>query len=58
MNRISVGVQSLQDNELKKLGRLHNAKQAEELIVQARQAGFDSISADVMLGVPGRRRIP
>lgn len=53
VNRISVGVQSLQDNELKKLGRLHNAKQAEELIVQARQAGFDSISADVMLGVPG-----
>ena len=41
VNRISVGVQSLQDNELKKLGRLHNAKQAEELIVQARQAGFD-----------------
>lgn len=58
VNRISVGVQSLQDNELKKLGRLHNAKQAEELIVQARQAGFDSISADVMLGCPGRRRIP
>ena len=54
VNRISVGVQSLQDNELKKLGRLHNAKQAEELIVQARQAGFDSISADVMLGVPGQ----
>ena len=54
VNRISVGVQSLQDNELKKLGRLHNAAQAEELILQARQAGFDSISADVMLGVPGQ----
>lgn len=54
VNRISVGVQSLQDNELKKLGRLHDAAQAEELIIQARQAGFDSISADVMLGVPGQ----
>lgn len=54
VNRISVGVQSLQDGELKKLGRLHNAAQAEELIIQARQAGFDSISADVMLGVPGQ----
>ena len=54
VNRISVGVQSLRDNELKKLGRLHNAAQAEELILHARQAGFESISADVMLGVPGQ----
>lgn len=54
INRISIGVQSLQDNELKKLGRLHNAAQAEELILQAREAGFGSISADVMLGIPGQ----
>jgi len=54
VNRISVGVQSLQDNELIKLGRLHNAAQAEELILQAHSAGFDNISADVMLGVPGQ----
>ena len=54
VNRISVGVQSLQDNELTKLGRLHNSAQAEELILQAHDAGFDNISADVMLGVPGQ----
>ena len=54
VNRISVGVQSLQDGELKKLGRLHNAAQAEELINSAHNAGFDNISADVMLGIPGQ----
>lgn len=54
INRISVGVQSLQDGELQQLGRLHDSAQAEELILAARQAGFDSISADVMLGIPGQ----
>ena len=54
INRISAGVQSLQDGELKKLGRLHDSAQAEELILAAKEAGFDSISADVMLGIPGQ----
>ncbi len=54
VNRISVGVQSLQDNELKRLGRLHDSAQAVELIHSAKSAGFDEISADVMLGVPGQ----
>ena len=54
VNRISVGVQSLQDNELKRLGRLHDSAQAEELILSAKAAGFDNISADVMIGVPGQ----
>ncbi len=54
VNRISVGVQSLQDNELRKLGRLHDAAQAEGLIRSAHEAGFDNISADVMLGIPGQ----
>lgn len=54
VNRISVGVQSLQDNELKKLGRPHSTAQAAELINSAHLAGFDSISADVMLGIPGQ----
>lgn len=40
VNRISVGVQSLQDGELRKLGRLHNAAQAVELIESAHNAGF------------------
>lgn len=54
INRLSVGVQSLQDGELKKLGRLHNSAQAEQLILAAQEAGFGSISADVMLGIPGQ----
>lgn len=54
VNRISVGVQSLQDGELKKLGRLHDSAQAQALILAAEKAGFDSISADVMLGIPGQ----
>lgn len=54
INRLSVGVQSLQDGELKKLGRLHSAAEAESLILDAEKAGFDSVSADVMLGVPGQ----
>ena len=54
INRISVGVQSLQDGELQKLGRLHTAADAEALILAAEKAGFDSISADVMLGIPGQ----
>lgn len=54
INRISVGVQSLQDGELKKLGRLHDSAQAEELILAAEEAGFASVSADVMLGIPGQ----
>lgn len=54
INRISVGVQSLQDGELRKLGRLHSSAQAEELIQTAHKAGFGNISADVMLGIPGQ----
>lgn len=54
VNRLSVGVQSLCDNELLRLGRLHNAAQARQLIESAYHAGFRSISADIMLGIPGQ----
>ncbi len=54
VNRISAGVQSLRDNELERLGRLHSAAEAEKLIISAHKAGFDNISADVMLGIPGQ----
>lgn len=52
VNRLSIGVQSLRDNELKRLGRLHSAAQAEDIILAAHGAGFENISADVMLGIP------
>jgi len=51
-NRISFGVQSGVDTELSALGRLHTAAQAQKSILDADQAGFLRISADLMLGIP------
>ena len=53
VNRISIGVQSLRDELLKKLGRIHNAQKAREAIVFAVKAGFKNISADIIFGVWG-----
>lgn len=50
-NRISFGIQSFNDNELKALGRLHNSKTAQSAVINAAKAGFDNISADIMLGI-------
>ena len=51
-DRISLGVQSLQDNELRALGRIHTAEQAVEAVRAAKQAGFQRINADLMSGIP------
>ncbi len=51
-NRISFGVQSCVDSELERLGRLHNFEQAKTAILNAKEAGFDNISADQMIGIP------
>ena len=51
-NRLSLGVQSLQDKELSALGRLHDAKRAEEALKMIFEAGFANVSADVMYGIP------
>ena len=51
-DRISIGVQSLQDNELRALGRIHTAEQAVEAVRAAKQAGFQRINADLMSGIP------
>ncbi len=56
VNRLSIGVQSFRDAELEMLGRVHTALQAEEAIGQARAAGFDNISIDLMYGIPGQTR--
>ncbi len=53
-NRISIGVQSLVDKELKFLGRLHSADAAVRAVLEAADAGFSNISADVMFGLPGQ----
>ena len=54
VNRLSVGVQSLDDGELEFLGRLHNSRQAQDALINAAAAGFDNISADLMLGIRGQ----
>ncbi len=51
-NRLSIGLQSAHDTELRALGRLHSFSDFERTFLQARDAGFDNISADVMSGIP------
>lgn len=53
-NRISIGVQSAVDDQLKTLGRLHSAAQARESVELCRIAGFSNISVDLMLATPGQ----
>jgi oxygen-independent coproporphyrinogen-3 oxidase len=53
-NRISIGVQSLSDGELKAVGRIHTAGQAVAAIGLAKKAGFRNISADLIIGLPGQ----
>ena len=55
-NRISIGVQSDSDEQLKALGRPHNYKQAQQAVMLARRAGFDNISVDLMFGLPNQSR--
>jgi len=54
VSRLSLGVQSLNDDELTKSGRLHNAGQAMAAIDLARECGFEDISADIIVGLPGQ----
>lgn len=51
-NRLSMGAQSMNDRELKLLGRIHTAAETVETVESARRAGFDNISLDLMLGIP------
>lgn len=53
INRISIGVQSFHDDELKILNRRHTAQQALESIRKSNRAGFQNISIDLMYGIPG-----
>lgn len=53
VNRLSIGVQSLDDQNLKMLGRIHSAQQARQSVSLARQAGYDNLSLDLMFALPG-----
>lgn len=54
INRLSIGIQSFDDDVLKFLNRAHSYKQAENAINDARNAGFDNISVDLIYGIPDR----
>ena len=53
VNRVSLGVQSLDDATLASIGRLHSAVQARAAFEAARGAGFANVSVDLMYGLPG-----
>jgi len=53
-NRISLGMQSANDEELRRLGRVHTAAQLADAVTAAREAGFDNLSLDLIYGLPGQ----
>ena len=55
-NRLSMGLQSANEEELRFLGRAHSPQQAAQAVENARAAGFSNISLDLMLGLPGGSR--
>ena len=55
-NRLSMGVQSMDNDRLSFLGRIHTAETVEKDVRIARQAGFDNISLDLIFSVPGETK--
>ena len=54
VNRLSLGIQSAVDSELKLIGRRHSFNDAKKTFLDARGAGFDNISVDLMFGIPSQ----
>lgn len=54
INRLSIGVQSFEDELLQLIGRRHNAEQARQAVAIAQAAGFDNISIDLMYALPSQ----
>lgn len=52
INRLSIGVQSFFDDDLEYLNRIHSGQRAEEVVHQAKEAGFSNISLDLIYGIP------
>lgn len=53
VNRLSIGIQSFDDDALRFMGRRHDARSAERAFFAAREAGFGNISIDLIYGLPG-----
>ncbi len=54
INRLSLGIQSLDDRSLQTLERIHSAEKARQAIFDAQNAGFDNVSIDLMYDLPGQ----
>jgi len=54
VNRLSIGVQSFNDLELKAIGRIHSASEAITAVELAKEVGFNNLSLDLMYGLPGQ----
>jgi putative oxygen-independent coproporphyrinogen III oxidase len=54
VNRISFGIQSFDDPTLARLGRIHDAGEAEQAVRMAQDAGYDNLNIDVMYALPGQ----
>lgn len=54
INRLSIGLQSVWDEELQSLGRIHTYEQFKDVYKEARKAGFQNINVDVMSALPGQ----
>jgi oxygen-independent coproporphyrinogen-3 oxidase len=54
VNRLSIGIQSLRDSDLRVLGRAHTVRDAWEAVQAARDRGFPSISIDLIYAIPGQ----
>ncbi len=56
VNRLSIGVQSFDDDALQKIGRIHDRRAAIRAAEAAHDAGFDNFNLDLMFGLPGQDR--
>ncbi len=54
INRLSIGCQSADDDELKRIGRIHTFGQFQDTYVWAREAGFSNVNVDLMSALPGQ----
>jgi oxygen-independent coproporphyrinogen-3 oxidase len=53
VNRLSIGIQSFRDEQLRSLGRVHDSAEGAAAVATARAAGFENVNLDLMYGVPG-----
>jgi oxygen-independent coproporphyrinogen-3 oxidase len=56
VNRLSIGVQSMRQAQLTKLGRVHGTEDAARAVAVAQAAGFENLNLDLMYGLPGDRK--